>query len=148
SIPFWSRAKKRLKTRRRGRNLTTARTDRETRPTPRWRSPRARRPASPSSSAYVTRRPPATRAVLPGDRRALSSRQCSERTARPCLLGPGPQLPADLGRDPVDGVEVLRDDLGILHADPDSLFQERHQLQDAGRIDDPAVMGRAVMAPC
>jgi hypothetical protein len=38
---------------------------------------------------------------------------------------------------PIDGIQVIRDEFLVLDRDPVLVFQKRHQLQHAKRVDDP-----------
>jgi hypothetical protein len=44
--------------------------------------------------------------------------------------------------DSLDGIEVLREHLGILDADPEGLFDEGDHLEGSGRVDDATVEER------
>src|SRR5204863_8359699 len=101
-----------------------------------------------ASSLKVKRCAPATSAVLPGKRRALSARNDSTRT----LKGSGDELhlarlelAGDVVADGADRVQVFRQHLVVLHFDAEGRLEEAHELEHAGRVDDPGVEQRRVM---
>jgi len=56
------------------------------------------------------------------------------------------QLALDIGRDVSDGVEVLRQHLLVEDRDLELGLEEADDLEHAGRVDDPAVEQRFVVA--
>src|ERR1043166_4479638 len=113
---------------------------------PPWASAPARRSDARPSSRYVTRAPPATSATLSPNRRALSLRNCSTRISclasgrRDCVLALHERY------DGADRIEILRHDLGVRHVQAELAFQERHQFEHAGRIDQAGVEQRLAIA--
>jgi hypothetical protein len=58
-------------------------------------------------------------------------------------MAPGPTggrrggtLAGEVGFDVAQAVEILRQHLLVIHRDPERLLDERHQLDEAGRVED------------
>src|SRR6266705_3569236 len=77
-------------------------------------------------------------ATFSGARRAESRRNSST-----CIRIAAP-LPIDELAEPRDGIEVLGHDLLVADGDAERFLDERDQLQDAGRVDDPPLRERIV----